>query len=145
MGTRPTPLQFVCRGCGKPAQTSNTGNRGIFCSRGCKSVSERKGREFPCRYVQNGYVMLRWNDGGRYVYQLEHRRVWEDANGPIPDGYEIHHVNGDKLDNRLANLRCMRIRDHRSMHKRKYASKQEELAARAEQQRECRARRKMAQ
>lgn len=33
-----------------------------------------------------------------------HRLVWEAFNGPIPAGMQINHVNGDKRDNRLANL-----------------------------------------
>ena len=34
----------------------------------------------------------------------EHRKVWQDANGPIPPGHVVHHRNGDGLDNRLENL-----------------------------------------
>ena len=34
-----------------------------------------------------------------------HRYVWEQAHGPIPDGKYIDHINNDKLDNRLENLR----------------------------------------
>ncbi len=34
-----------------------------------------------------------------------HRLVWEYFNGPIPDGYEIDHVNGNPADNRIENLR----------------------------------------
>lgn len=48
---------------------------------------------------------------------LEHRRVWEAANGPIPEGHVIHHRNGDKLDNRLENLELMTRAQHRAHHK----------------------------
>ena len=36
---------------------------------------------------------------------LAHRVAWTIANGAIPDGLEIDHINGDEGDNRLANLR----------------------------------------
>lgn len=44
---------------------------------------------------------------------LMHRAVWIKANGPIPDGHEIHHVNRCRWDSRLANLEMLTIRDHR--------------------------------
>jgi hypothetical protein len=34
----------------------------------------------------------------------QHRRVWTEANGPIPNGMEIHHINSNKSDNRIENL-----------------------------------------
>ena len=41
--------------------------------------------------------------GNRRYYT--HRYVWEQANGPIPKGKYIDHINGDKIDNSLENLR----------------------------------------
>lgn len=36
---------------------------------------------------------------------MTHRLVWEQVNGPIPEGFDVDHINGDKHDNRLENLR----------------------------------------
>ena len=47
---------------------------------------------------------------------LEHHHVWQNANGPIPEGKEIHHKSGDKRDNRLENLECVDRREHRLLH-----------------------------
>ena len=42
---------------------------------------------------------------GRMYYV--HRLVWEEANGPIPKGMTIDHINGDRFDNDLSNLRVV--------------------------------------
>lgn len=50
-------------------------------------------------------------------YIREHRVVWEDTNGRMLDPKEcVHHVNGDKTDNRPDNLIAMSRADHRRLH-----------------------------
>jgi hypothetical protein len=51
---------------------------------------------------------------GRYV--MEHVAVWEAANGPVPAGHDIHHINGVKLDNTLSNLQLVTKLEHKRIH-----------------------------
>ena len=56
----------------------------------------------------NGYVyVLAQREGKKHRYQAEHIVVWEQANGPLPEGWIIHHLNGVRDDNRLENLIAM--------------------------------------
>lgn len=45
-----------------------------------------------------------------------HRAMWEFHHGPIPDGHQIHHINHNPLDNRIENLSCMTVTEHRRLH-----------------------------
>jgi len=42
---------------------------------------------------------------------VEHVRVWEEANGPLPPGHAIAFKNGDRTDIRLGNLECITRRE----------------------------------
>lgn len=53
----------------------------------------------------NGYLgqVLGHAERGQVMVRC-HRAVWEAFRGPIPEGLQINHINGQKTDNRLENL-----------------------------------------
>ena len=55
-------------------------------------------------------------DDGKYHMRMEHRIVWEEHNGEIPEGWDVHHINGDKIDNRIENLKCVSRTEHKRTH-----------------------------
>ena len=46
------------------------------------------------------------------VAWLEHRYLWTQKHGEIPDGHHIHHIDGDKLNNDIENLECLSASEH---------------------------------
>jgi hypothetical protein len=66
----------------------------------------------PCARVKRGSIAGTSPANGYRLIGLRgygqvgaHRLAWIHAYGPIPDGMEIDHINGDPSDNRLCNLR----------------------------------------
>lgn len=45
-----------------------------------------------------------------------HRAVWEKENGPVPDGFVIHHKDHDRRNNSIENLECIKISEHHKHH-----------------------------
>lgn len=50
----------------------------------------------------DGYVEIKVGDPNRW--RLKHRVIWEEANGEIPEGYNVQFKNGNSTDVRLDNL-----------------------------------------
>lgn len=60
----------------------------------------------------NGYPTIFFN--GKNV--LLHRYVWEKFNGEIPEGYQIHHKDKNKLNWSIKNLELVKMSDHQRKH-----------------------------
>jgi hypothetical protein len=82
------------------------------------TITTKDGQVVPA-FRFNGRV-YRKHDGGRYYTtgrRKLHRDVWEYFNGPIPQGYQIHHKDFDTDNNSVDNLVCVSIKEHHKIHK----------------------------
>lgn len=56
------------------------------------------------------YISL-WKNGKQYMRTV-HSLVWEAFNGPVPEGYEINHMDENPSNNRLDNLNLLTHRQN---------------------------------
>jgi hypothetical protein len=61
------------------------------------------------RLSSTGYLM---NGKNNYF----HRIIWENERGEIPEGFDVHHKDGNKLNNAIENLECISHSEHLSKH-----------------------------
>lgn len=73
--------------------------------------------------MKNGdYILVvapDWFKGKRYrgKYCYEHHMVWELYNKkPVPEGYIIHHKDGNKYNNNIGNLMLLGAKEHSALH-----------------------------
>lgn len=79
-------------------------------------------KDMKTGYYLAGKITYNGNRERLHVY------VWRYFNGPVPDGYHVHHKDEDKDNNDIENLTCIRGKTHMKYHLLKYtANHQEEM------------------
>lgn len=89
---------------------------------------------YPRPYCKGGYTYGNDNGDGYLQTTLSknsiitckriNRLVWETFVGPIPKGYDVHHIDGNRKNNSLENLSLINTHTHCKMH---YEEKKEKL------------------
>lgn len=73
------------------------------------------------RIGTSGYIVTNKALGnGKYESHKLHRDIWKYYTGKdIPDGYQIHHVDGDLTNNLICNLLLVDKNLHKKLHNRR--------------------------
>lgn len=65
------------------------------------------------------HVVIIHDDGRRQTVSLQ-KYIWEQAYGPVEEGFDIHHIDENPDNNVLENLEKKEVSKHRSEHSAKY-------------------------
>ena len=85
--------------------------------RGSRGQTRRKG-SLETRVNSNGYQQFKDHHTGTWTFT--HRRVAEKlVGGPIFPGRVVHHIDGDKTNNRPSNLMIVSKAEHHHIHRTK--------------------------
>ena len=61
------------------------------------------------------------------IHKSLHRFVWEENNGVIPNGYEIHHIDFNKSNNHISNLIMLSKEEHLEIHSKSLTDQQRQF------------------
>lgn len=77
------------------------------------------------KIVFGGYTYRRYPQSDKWAEKMYfrrsggfslHRAIWEAKNGPAPKGHQIHHKDGNALNNDISNLECIETGKHHRWH-----------------------------
>ena len=91
-----------------------------------------KEKELKLNDVAGGYLQFTYYEDGIRKQAYTSIAVWEAFNGTKPEGYDIHHINHNRTDNRLENLCLVDSSLHKTMHNKENYHKSKENLDRSE-------------
>lgn len=112
-----------CKNCGKEFYST----RHIFCTAECAREYRKKHYQHKT-YEENGYLCEYKQDYNKKGNVKQHRLIMENYLGrKLKDNEVVHHINGDKKDNRIENLQVMKRSEHSRYHRNKEISEGKSL------------------
>lgn len=82
-------------------------------------VINYNGNKYNANITRHGYVDVN-NASIGVISKKFHRLVWETERGCIPEGYDIHHIDGNKQNNDIANLEIVLNNEHKHIERKLY-------------------------
>lgn len=84
--------------------------------RECKGIQREKVEVDGITFYEmdNGYFVGKSERSGKILHL--HSYLWKKENGNIPEGYEVHHIDGNRKNNSLDNMVILSKTDHRYIH-----------------------------
>jgi len=84
----------------------------IYNNYGCipqtgEIVNLKNGKKYKGHKSNTGYLLQSVSGKNTKKHMYVHRFIWECVNGIIPERMTIDHININKTDNRISNLRCV--------------------------------------
>lgn len=71
---------------------------------------------FPVWTNRKGYACVSIPVNGKDRAFLLHKLVWESKHGPVPDGYDLHHIDHNKANWSIDNLKPVERNAHQQYH-----------------------------
>lgn len=109
-------LDAVCEQCGKIFRKDSQKDTKRFCSNACVYEYKRS-RPRKATVGKDGYKYIWWADG---TGTKEHIYIMEQSIGrKLRKDECVHHIDGNRQNNDLSNLRLMTRGDHSKLHREK--------------------------